>query len=298
MDKLNAFVGRMVGELGSAMNASLALMGDKLGLYKAMAGAGPLTSEELAERTGTTERYVREWLAAQAAGGYVDLRPGDRPLHAAAGAGDRACRRGQPGVPAGAFQTHRRGSSATSRRSSRRSAPARASAGTSTTSACSAAPSGSSAPATTPTRRTSGSRRSTASSAKLERGAKVADVGCGHGASTIIMAQAFPNSHVRRLRLPRGRRSSAARAAATEAGVGDRVRSRSRRPRSSPAAGYDLVAIFDCLHDMGDPVGAARARPSALAAGRHLDDRRALRRRPRSRTTSTRSAGSSTRPRP
>src|SRR5579871_3518947 len=70
-EKLNQFLGQMVGELGAAMNGALILIGDKLGLYKGMAGAGPMTSAELAKKTGTAERYVREWLSAQAAGGYV-----------------------------------------------------------------------------------------------------------------------------------------------------------------------------------------------------------------------------------
>ena len=82
-----AFVFRAVDEVGATLNAALVVMGDRLGLYRALAGAGPLTPAELAERTGTGERYVREWLNAQAAGGYVDVRPGERPLHAAARAG-------------------------------------------------------------------------------------------------------------------------------------------------------------------------------------------------------------------
>ena len=98
MAKVEQFVGQAVGELGATLNAALVVIGDRLGLYKAMAGAGALTSAELAERTGTSERYVREWLNAQAAGGYVDLRR--RALHAAARARDGAGRRGQPGVPA------------------------------------------------------------------------------------------------------------------------------------------------------------------------------------------------------
>ena len=82
-DRLNEFVGRVVGEIGATLNAALVVIGDRLGLYKAMAGAGPLSPAELAGRTGTAERYVREWLNAQAAGGYVDLRPGCGTLHAA-----------------------------------------------------------------------------------------------------------------------------------------------------------------------------------------------------------------------
>src|SRR5207249_11600312 len=71
--KLNEFMGKALVDMGAAINTSLVLIGDRLGLYKAMAGAGPMTSEEVAAKTGTTERYVREWLSAQAAGGYVSF---------------------------------------------------------------------------------------------------------------------------------------------------------------------------------------------------------------------------------
>ena len=101
LDKLNQFVFRAVDEVGATLNAALVVMGDKLGLYRAMAGAGSLTPVELARRTGASERYVREWLNAQAAGGYVEYDPAGGALHAAAGAGDRPHRRGEPGVPAG-----------------------------------------------------------------------------------------------------------------------------------------------------------------------------------------------------
>src|SRR2546421_11325175 len=74
-DKLNAFMGQVVGELGATVNAGLIVIGDRLGLYKAMAAAGPISSAELAEKTGTAERYVREWLNAQAAGGFVEYDP-------------------------------------------------------------------------------------------------------------------------------------------------------------------------------------------------------------------------------
>ena len=99
-DKLMQFVFNAVGEVGATLNAALVVMGDKLGLYRALAGAGALSPAELAERTGSAERYVREWLNAQAAGGYVDLRPRERPLHAAARADRRADRLGQPRLPA------------------------------------------------------------------------------------------------------------------------------------------------------------------------------------------------------
>ena len=96
--KLEALVGSTVGELAAAVSGVLALLGDRLGLYGAMAGAGPMTASELAERTGTAERYVREWLHNQAAGGIVDYDPRDGDVRAAARAGDDLRRRVQPGL--------------------------------------------------------------------------------------------------------------------------------------------------------------------------------------------------------
>ena len=101
--KLEQFVFRAVEEVGATLNAALVVMGDQLGLYRALAGAGALTPAELAARTGTAERYVREWLNAQAAGGYVDYHPGRGRLQPAARAGGGVLRRGQPGLPAGAL---------------------------------------------------------------------------------------------------------------------------------------------------------------------------------------------------
>ncbi len=98
--KLMGFVFRAVDEVGATLNCALVVMGDKLGYYRALADHGPLTPAELAERTDTGEHYAREWLNAQAAGGYVTYDPATRPLHAAARARRRADRRDQPGVPA------------------------------------------------------------------------------------------------------------------------------------------------------------------------------------------------------
>ena len=145
------FVFRAVDEVGATLNAALVVMGDKLGLYRAMAGAGGSPLPSSPRRTGVSERYVREWLNAQAAGGYVDYDPDERPLHPAARAGGRAHRREQPGIPARVLPDRaRRGARLAAHR---RGGPERrrASAGTSTTTTCSTAASGSSGPATTPT---------------------------------------------------------------------------------------------------------------------------------------------------
>ena len=124
-----------------------------------------------------------------------------------------------------------------------------------------------------------GCPRSTASQAKLERGALVADVGCGHGSSTILMAQAYPNSTFFGSDYHHGSIETA-RQRAQSAGVADRVRFEIAPATAYGGNGYDLVTMFDCLHDMGDPAGRRAPRPRDAEAGRHLDDRRAARRRP------------------
>ena len=170
-DKLDAFVFRAVDEVGATLNAALVVIGDRLGLYRALAGAGALTPAELAERTGTSERYVREWLNAQAAGGYVDVRPGQRRATRC-----RPSRRSRwPTTTArrscrGFFQIALGARARRAAASSRPSAAATASAGTSTTTTCFEGcerffrPGYNAQPG-----RRRGCRRSTASSAKLER---------------------------------------------------------------------------------------------------------------------------------
>ena len=252
--KLNNLVQQMVGDVGAAMSGALVVVGDKLGLYKTLAKEGPLTAAELAGKTGTTERYVREWLAAQAASGYVTLeRGGGRysmtPEQAMvfADEGGPAFFPGALEIVASVYSDHNK--------------------------ICDAFRSG----------RGVGWHEHDASlfrgterffrpgyaahlvnewipaldgvKEKLEHGARVADVGCGHGASAILMAAAFPKSSFTGFdyHLPSIER---ARAAAREAGVADRVRFEQGTAKNYPGR-YDLVAFFDCLHDMGDPVGAA-----------------------------------------
>jgi SAM-dependent methyltransferase len=253
--RLNAFVGHMLGDMGAAMTASLVLVGDKLGLYKALAEAGPVTSAELAAQTGTNERMVREWLAAQAASGYVaydteaelySLSPeqamvfadegspvflaGFYDIAAAAIRGeDRVIEAFRTGNGVGWHEQHRCLFCGTERFF-----------------------------------RTSYKHHLLQEwlpaldgvTAKLERGGSVADVGCGHGVSTILMARAFPNArfigfdyHAPSI--------EAARDAAVAAGVADRVVFEVAAAKQFPGRDYDLVAFFDCLHDMGDPAGAA-----------------------------------------
>src|SRR3954454_9085561 len=261
--RLEAFMERFVGELGACATAPMVLIGDKLGLYKAMQDGEPVTPAELARRTGTRERYVREWLCQQAASEYVAYDPADGtfrlpPEQALALAHDDS-----PAFIPGAFQLL--------------SAMIR------------------DEPAITERFRTGegmgwhehhhdlfeGTERFfrpgyvanlvadwipalDGVEARLREGIRVADIGCGHGISTVLMAQAYPNStfvgsdyHEASI--------EAARRGAERAHVEDRVSFEVAGAKAFGGGPFDLVCVFDALHDMGDPVGAARHVPSRLA---------------------------------
>ncbi len=264
-EKLEAFLGKVVTDFGAALSSSLVYIGQRLGLYKALAEAGASTPAELAGRTGTQERYVREWLINQAAGGYVEYDPAGgkfalSPEQAAALADEES-----PAFVGGGFYLIKAMTNAVPRiveafqqgggilwgdhdpdlfvgverffRPGYRAhlvndwIPAL-----------------------------------TGIDEKLKAGGTVADVGCGHGASTIIMAQAYPNSRFT------GFDNHApsiehARRAAEEAGVADRATFEVAAADRVPEGPYDLVCFFDCLHDMGDPAGAARRAAAVLAEG-------------------------------
>ncbi len=254
--KLNDLLGKVVSDVGAAMSAALVVIGDKLGLYKSMAKSGPVTPQELARATGTTERYVREWLNAQAASGYVayDAANGSfwlPPEQAFAFADDTS-----PASVPGLFHV----TAAMWHGEEKMTENFRSGGGLEW---------GAQHPCLF-----EGTERFFRAgyignlvgtwlpalegvTAKLERGAKVADVGCGLGASTILMAKAFPksrfvgfDSHQKSVILARDR--------AKEAGVSDRVSFEVAKSTDYPGSGYDLVAHFDCLHDMEDPIGAAK----------------------------------------
>jgi 2-polyprenyl-3-methyl-5-hydroxy-6-metoxy-1,4-benzoquinol methylase len=256
MAKLDEFLGKAVIDLGATFNAGLVVIGDKLGLYKAMAGAGPMTPAELASRTKTDERYVREWLSAQATGGYVTYDPvtqrfelppeqafalanPDGPVFFPAAmeialatlkAEPRLIERFKTGEGLG-WHEHDPGLFHGTERFFRSNYAA------SLVSSWIPALDG--------------------VEEKLKRGAKVADIGCGHGASTILMATAFPRSQFIGFDY-HSASIECARQAAAGAGVAQRVTFEVAPAKEyTGRAEYDLVTFFDSLHDMGDPVGAA-----------------------------------------
>jgi 2-polyprenyl-3-methyl-5-hydroxy-6-metoxy-1,4-benzoquinol methylase len=261
-DKLHEFVFRAVDEVGATLNAALVVMGDRLGLYRAMAGAGPLTPAALAERTGTAERYVREWLNAQAAGGYVSYDPdtGRYTLPP-----EQAVALTDPDSPAylpGFFQI----ALGSVLDSPKITEAARSGAGfgwhehvTDVHEGCERF----FRPGYNANLIARWLPALDGVVAKLQRGALVADVGCGYGASTILMAQAFPESSFAGSDYHEGSIATA-RHRSEDAGVAGRVRFETAPAGAFTGSGYDLVTMFDCLHDMGDPVGAARHVRSAI----------------------------------
>ena len=261
---LEQFVHQAVGDLGAAISGLMVHLGDRLGFYRAMAGAGPLTPGDVATLTGTKERYVREWLSNQAAGGYVayDAEEGTFELGAEQAlvlADDKS-----PVFLNGAFETI--GSCYTDHEAFVRAFTTGEGVGW----------------GDHDDRLYTGALRlfrpgyeaNLVSSwlpaldgvvEKLRDGASVADVGCGLGASTIIMAQAFEHSSFVGYDI-HSPSVDAARTAAIEAGVERRARFEVASAQDFPGTGFDLVTMFDCLHDMGDPVGAARRVRESMAA--------------------------------
>ena len=258
-EKLMAFVFRAVDEVGATLNAGLVVMGDKLGYYRALAGAGPTSSAELAEKTQTSERYAREWLNAQAAGGFVEYADGRYVLpaeHAIALTDENS-----PAFLPGFFQI----ALGTVHNTTQTIEAARSGAGIGWHEQDSDVHDGCERffrPGYNANLLTSWLPALTDVVGKLERGARVADIGCGHGASTILMASAYPQStfvgsdyHPGSIEIARQR--------AAEAGV--QISFEVAPATAYSGSGYDLVTTFDALHDMGDPVGAARRVRESLA---------------------------------
>ncbi len=259
--KLALFLNDIVRDMGAAMHAVLVVIGDRLGLYEAMTGAGPQTPAQIAVRAGADERYTQEWLNANAASGWVTYHPADGTYELSPEQQFVISAMDVPGayqivascfcdadklagaIACGAgfgWHEHHHGLFEGTERFFRPNYLAHL--------------------VTEWIPALDGVRE------KLERGGNVADVGCGHGASTLIMAQAFPNSLFTGFDYHEGSIEKARRRAA-EAGAERNVRFESAAAKDFPGSGYDLVTFFDCLHDMGDPVGAARHVLSALAPG-------------------------------
>ena len=262
-DKLMSFVFRAVEEVGATLNTALVVMGDKLGLYRAMAGAGPLTPTEVATSTGTAERYVREWLNAQAAGGFVEYDAASGrytlPPEQAVAMTDET----SPAYLPGFFQIAL-GSVIDSPRITE---VARTGAGIGWHDHVGDVHEGCERffrPGYHAHLVAEWLPALDGVVARLDQGADVADVGCGHGASTVLMAQSFPTSRFTGFDYHDGSIATA-RQRAKEAGVADRVRFEASLSTKYTGRGYDLITMFDCLHDMGDPVGAARHVRDALA---------------------------------
>lgn len=255
MDKLNSFVGQFVGDLGAAGHAGMVVIGERLGLYKALAD-GPLTPAELASKTETDERYVREWLSSQAAGGYVSYDQATGKFSLTPEQAFTLANEDSPAYLPGAFQLALGALRAV--------------------------------PRITESFRTGagmgwhehdedvfhgcekffrpGYAANLVSSwipalhgvkEKLAAGADVADVGCGKGASTLLMAKAFPRSRFFGFDY-HNQSLEAARQSAEREGVAGSTTFEVASAKSFPGRDYDFVTMFDCLHDMGDPVGAAR----------------------------------------
>ncbi len=262
--KLSVFIGKVVEDFGASLSSALSYIGIKLGLYKALAQEGPLTSTELSKETGTVERYIREWLINQAAGGYLEYDPKterytlppeqavaltdeNSPFYVGGGfyvvkamlkSGERiaeAFKKGggmlwgehDPDLFLGTERFFRPGYAA---HLVKEWIPA-----------------------------LSGVQE------KLEKGGKVADIGCGHGASTILMAKAFPHSKFFGFdnHEPSIRRAGQS---AKEAGVAGHINFQIASASQFPGEHYDLIMFFDCLHDMGDPAGAMKRTYETLSS--------------------------------
>jgi SAM-dependent methyltransferase len=252
--KLNEFMGRFVGDLGAVMHAATIVVGDSLGLYKALAQK-PATAEQLAKSTHTDARYLREWLSAQAASGYVQYDAASCEFSLSREQAFALAEEGSPAFIPGAFQMAVAQFKAIPNMAER----LRSGAGfgwhehdASLFHGCERF----FRPGYAANLVSSWLPALDGVEAKLKTGARVADVGCGHGASTLIMAQAYPKSAFVGFDYHEPSVTHA-REAARKAGLGERVRFELASAKSFPGTDYDLVTVFDCLHDMGDPVGAS-----------------------------------------
>lgn len=261
--KLNLFLQQAVGDMGAALHAVVVVMGDKLGLYRAMRDGSPVTSQLLSERTGVRERYVREWLKANAASNYINYDAASDTYNMSAeqafalaeedSAIDlpgfhymlAACMRDEPKLTEAfregrgfGWHEHDKDLFVGCERFFR--------------------------PTYLVHLVSEWIPALNGVEAKLKAGARVADIGCGHGASTMLMAKAYPQSEFAGFDYHDGSIAHA-HAEAKRRNLEEWVRFEVASAAAFPGSGYDLVTCFDCLHDMGDPVGAARHVRKALA---------------------------------
>jgi 2-polyprenyl-3-methyl-5-hydroxy-6-metoxy-1,4-benzoquinol methylase len=255
-DKLNALLGKFVGDLGATMHAGSIVIGEKLGLYKAMATPNErISAAELAKKTDTNERYIREWLNANAAGGYVEYDADKDAYYLSDEQAFVMTSENNPAYLPGAFVLATGALKAVPKMIDR----FKSGEGLGWHEHDSDLFCGTELffrPGYVANLVTNWIPALDGVEGKLKSGAKVADVGCGLGASTILMAQAFPNSEFVGFDY-HDKSIEQAREKANAAGVGDRVKFEVAASKEFPGEGYDLVTFFDCLHDMGDPVGAA-----------------------------------------
>ncbi|MCL7942363.1 class I SAM-dependent methyltransferase [Marinobacter sp. ATCH36] len=264
-NKLESFVARAVSDLSSAYGGVMVSIGNKLGLYKAMAGAGPITAQELAASTGCAERYLQEWLNAQAAGGYVDYHSASNTYELSPEQAMVLADESSPVFIPPAWQTPAsmwfdEDKTLEAFRTGKGVAWGEHSSGLHCGSAAFYR---------------NGYRASLVPEwlpalegvvGQLDRGINVADVGCGHGYSTVLMARAFPQSSFYGFDVHEPSLSEARENATTE-GVTDRVAFDKARATDYPDRQYGLICFFDCLHDLGDPVASVRHAARTLAPG-------------------------------
>jgi 2-polyprenyl-3-methyl-5-hydroxy-6-metoxy-1,4-benzoquinol methylase len=262
MEKLQRFMGQAVGDMGAAMHAVLVLLGDRLGLYKAMADSKPVTSAELAQRTGTHERYIREWLNANAASGYVTYDAAARTYTLPPEQAFALAVENSPAYLPGAFQII----SACFHDASKIEQAFQSGKGVGWHEHHHDLYHGTERffrPNYIANLLTSWIPALTGVEGRLKQGAKVADIGCGLGSSTILMAKEYPNSKLHGFDY-HDQSIELARANAVREGLGDRITFEVASAKAFPGKDYDFVAFFDCLHDMGDPAGVARYVRSTL----------------------------------
>jgi len=261
--KLDTLVTQFVGDLGAVLHATTVVIGERLGLYKAMADGEPVTADALAARTGTDPRYITEWLSAQAASHWCEHDPATASFRLTEEQAFVLTDETNPLYLPGAYLL----AGSTMRDEPAITEAFRTGAGVGWHEYLYNLFAGTEKffrPGYVANLTSSWIKALDGTDAKLDRGARVADIGCGHGASTIIMALAYPHStfvgfdyHDASIEV--------ARKAAADAGVADRVTFEVAAADRFGGTGYDLVCVFDALHDMGDPVAAAAHVHEALA---------------------------------